>query len=165
MRLRIISPVRQDFLGPLLWSSFAAFDRRDFFNQGKQWGDVVAVGSSHDYGQRQASRVHQDVVFGSKLAPIHWIGACFRASARRPHRGAVRRRALPANLPFPLQFLQDDLAQTKPNPFPGSNHFTVPAVSHGASGRAAASRGGRGPRRAGSGSAVLVSTLMISLTC
>src|SRR3979411_2191110 len=72
VRSRIVCAVSLNQVRLTLRPSGLAGDRSNAINQWQQLGNVMGVGSSQNYVQRNALRVREDVVLAARTTPTGW---------------------------------------------------------------------------------------------
>ena len=70
VREEVVGPVGEEVAGAAAWSSSAAADRGDRFDEPDELGDVVAVPASHEGGERNPAGVGDQVVFTAGVGPV-----------------------------------------------------------------------------------------------
>ena len=75
--LRIVSAITLNRVGLAPRTTRTSTQGRDGVDQRQQLGDVMPVGGRQDRDERNAARLGEDVVFGTRLAAIGWVRSSF----------------------------------------------------------------------------------------
>ena len=77
MRLGVVAAIALDHIGPAPGPAAPAADRRQRGDERIELRDVVDVGGGHLRDERDAARIGDEVVLGTRLAAIGWVRSSF----------------------------------------------------------------------------------------